>query len=82
MNVPESFVDVSTAAEFLSITNRRVLELTRAGKLPAHPLDPNSQKKQWRYRLSELSSAVGCQESCFPTSSVNANLEAGRTSAR
>jgi hypothetical protein len=71
----ESFVDVSTAAEFLAITNRRLLELTRAGKIPAHALDPNSQKKQWRYRLSEL-------ESFFLNPDPQAQTETGRTSAR
>jgi hypothetical protein len=55
---PEQFVDAATAAQFLSTTARRVLELARSGRIPAHPLDPHSQKKQWRFRLSELSVAI------------------------
>ena len=34
----ERFVDADEAAMFLSTTRRRILDLTRAGKLPGHPL--------------------------------------------
>lgn len=50
---PERFVDAATAAEFLSITRKYLLKLSRLGIVPAHPLGIGS-RKQWRYRISEL----------------------------
>ena len=49
----ESFVDASCAADFLSISPRRILDMARAGELPAHPLGPG-RRKTWRFLLSEL----------------------------
>jgi integrase len=54
----EPFVDAVRAAAFLSLRTRRVLELARRGTIPGHPLG-NGQRKVWRFRLSELASAVG-----------------------
>ncbi len=51
---PEPYVDADKAAEFLSTTKREVLEDVRSGKLPGHPIDPDAQRKKWRFRLSEL----------------------------
>ena len=53
----ERFVDADVAAEFLSLTRRRVLELARAGKLPGHPIGAGV-RRVWRFRLSELAAAV------------------------
>ena len=50
----EHFVDSEVASEFLRTSRRHVLEMVRKGKIPGHPLDPNSQKKEWRFLLSEL----------------------------
>ncbi len=50
----EAFVDPDTAAEFLGITRRTLLQKVRAGKLPGHPVDPAAEKKDWRFLLSEL----------------------------
>ena len=50
----EPFVDPDTAAEFVGGSRRWLLQMTRAGKIPGHPLDANSKKKDWRYKLSEL----------------------------
>jgi hypothetical protein len=55
--IPEPFVDVEKAAEFLSITKRELLAYARAGKLPGHPL-PGRQRKTWRFRLSELAACM------------------------
>lgn len=49
----EYFVDPTVAAEFLSITRKYLLKLSRDGVVPAHPLGIGS-RKQWRYRISEL----------------------------
>jgi hypothetical protein len=54
---PERFVDAHRAAEFLFLTPRRVLELARKGRIPAHPLG-DGVRKVWRFRLSELSAAM------------------------
>lgn len=51
----EPYVDADKAAEFLDITPRRVKEMARAGTIPAHPVDPTAERKEWRFLLSELS---------------------------
>jgi excisionase family DNA binding protein len=53
----ESFVDADEAAEFLALTRRRILELARAGRLPSHPIGDGA-RRVWRFRLSELATAV------------------------
>ena len=58
----EPFVDASKAAEFLVITRRRVLEMARAGVIPAHAIG-EGQRKMWRFRLSELAEAVVAKKS-------------------
>jgi hypothetical protein len=50
---PEVFVDADEAAKFLFLTRRRILELARTGKLPAHSIG-NGARSVWRFRLSEL----------------------------
>ena len=50
----EPFVDPYTAAAFVGITRRTLLQKVRAGRIPGHPLDPHSKKKHWRFKLSEL----------------------------
>lgn len=54
---PERFVDADEAGKFLSLNRRRILELARAGKLPAHPLG-SGKRKTWRFMLSQLATAV------------------------
>jgi len=54
---PEPFVDADVAAAFLSITPRRLKNLARAGKLPAHPLG-DGQRRVWRFRISEIAVAL------------------------
>jgi excisionase family DNA binding protein len=51
---PEPFVDSKTAATFVGITRRTLLQMVRAGKIPGHPLDRGAKKKEWRFKLSEL----------------------------
>jgi len=54
---PEPFVDASEAGKFLRLRPRRVLELARRGILPAYPLG-DGERRVWRFRLSELASAI------------------------
>jgi hypothetical protein len=50
----EYWVDPQTAADYLRTSRKHVLEMVRKGLIPGHPLDANSQKKDWRFLLSEL----------------------------
>lgn len=59
----EPFVDPQTAAEFLSLRPRRLLELARAHILPGHPLGIG-KRKVWRFRLSELATALTNRVDC------------------
>jgi len=54
---PERFVDSVVAAKFLSIQKRQLLELARAGKIPAYPVG-DGQRRLWRFRLSDLARAM------------------------
>jgi hypothetical protein len=54
----ENFVDATVGAKYLSITRRQLLALARSGAVPAYPASLGSRRKQWRFRLSELSAAM------------------------
>ncbi len=54
---PERFVAAEVAAKFLSIERRQLLELARAGKIPAYPIG-DGQRRLWRFRLSDLARAM------------------------
>ena len=51
--INEHFVDAAKAAEFLSISRKHVLRLSKLGKIPAHPIS-FGQRNTWRYLLSEV----------------------------
>jgi len=55
----ERFVNADPAAMFLGVSSRNLLQKVRAGKIPTHPLEPRAQKKEWRFKLSELDSYLG-----------------------
>jgi excisionase family DNA binding protein len=54
----EPFVDEATAAEYLAVSVRFLRDLRRAGKIPGYSLGCGRKCRLWRYRLSELESAV------------------------
>ena len=56
----EPFVDAQKAAEFLNLRPRRLLQLARAGSIPAYPVG-NGQRRVWRFRLSEIASALAAR---------------------
>lgn len=58
---PECYIDAKRTAEFLVLTKRKVLTLVRLGKLPGHPVDPDAQRKIWRFKLSELDAYMQAQ---------------------
>jgi hypothetical protein len=53
----EPFVDAIEAGAFLCLRPRRVLELARHGAIPAYPVGCGT-RRVWRFRLSELASAL------------------------
>jgi excisionase family DNA binding protein len=63
----EPFVDANRAAEFLVITRRHLLEMARAGEIPAHPIG-GGKRKIWRFRLSELAEAIAADKRLTPPS--------------
>ena len=54
----EPFVDAIAVAGHLKVTRRQVLEMTRYGVIPGHPLGTGSKRRVWRYKLSEIEAAV------------------------
>jgi len=54
----ENYVSPKVIADYLGIERRQVLQLTRAGKLPSHPIDSTARRKIWRYKISEVDAAV------------------------
>jgi hypothetical protein len=61
----EPFVDSERGAEFLGITSRRLVELARAGVIPAHSIG-HGRRKTWRFRLSEIAEAVSSTNRRLP----------------
>jgi predicted DNA-binding transcriptional regulator AlpA len=51
----EPFVDADRAATFLAMRRKTLLDLTRKGKLPGHPVG-DGVRKTWKFRISELES--------------------------
>ena len=67
----ESFVDAEKAAELLNLRPRRLLELARAGSIPAHPIG-DGPRRRWYFRLSEIATwlaarAVECGDAAVRT---------------
>jgi hypothetical protein len=57
-NTFEPFVSADAVACYVGIERRQVMQLTRAGKLPAYPIDPEAKRKAWRYKLSEVDAMI------------------------
>jgi len=56
----EPFVDATKAAEFMNVRPRRLLQLARAGSIPAYPVG-DGHRRVWRFRLSEIASALAAR---------------------
>jgi hypothetical protein len=54
----EPYVTADDLAAHLKITRRQVLEMTRRGLIPAHPLGIGKCRCVWRYKISEVESAI------------------------
>jgi hypothetical protein len=57
MSEIEPFVDAERAAAFIGLQRRRLMQMARAGEIPAHPIG-TGQRRTWRFRLTELSQAI------------------------
>jgi excisionase family DNA binding protein len=55
---PEPYVTADDVAAHLKITRRQVLEMTRRGLIPAHPLGVGEHRRVWRYKISEVEAAI------------------------
>lgn len=53
---PEFYVDAAIAARFLSVAPKTLNQLAREGKIPAYPWGVGTQRRCWRFKLSELDS--------------------------
>jgi excisionase family DNA binding protein len=49
---PEPYIDAKHAAQYLSMSPKKLLCLARSGGVPAHGI--GGTRKMWRFRLSEL----------------------------
>ena len=50
----EYFLPPEEIAKRLSLTRRQVVEMARAGHLPAHPAGLGDQRVMWRFLWSEV----------------------------
>lgn len=70
----EPFVDAQKAAEFMNLRPRRLLQLARAGLIPAYPVG-DGQRRVWRFRLSELASALAARALKYSDAAVRTRKE-------
>jgi hypothetical protein len=54
----EPYVSAQQVAEYLNITRRQVLVMTRRTILPGHWVGIGSKRGLWRYKLTEVDSAL------------------------
>lgn len=54
----EPYSTADDIAAHLKISRRQVLEMTRRGLIPAHPLGVGKYRKVWRYKISEVEAAI------------------------
>lgn len=53
-NLPERFVDSVAGAQFVGMHPKTLERLARNGTVPGHPVGEGSQRKRWRFLISEL----------------------------
>ena len=58
LTAQEHFVDSNAVAEHLSVKRRQILEMTRRGIIPGHPLGIGRSRRVWRYKISEVEAAI------------------------
>ena len=79
---PERFVTADDVAEHLKITRRQVLEMTRKAMIPAYPLGVGEYRRVWRFKISEVETAIASgtrRPSASHKDKVLADIPARRT---
>jgi hypothetical protein len=76
-NELEPFVSADEAAHFLGIRRRELLSLARRGIAGAYPLGTGTLRHIWVFRLSELASAITCQNSPIQKPSKSVTIRSG-----
>ena len=76
---PERFVDASALAKHLSVMRRQVLEMTRRGVIPGHPLGIGTSRRVWRYKISEVEAAIASSGRKPPVAKTASSLPANST---
>jgi excisionase family DNA binding protein len=54
--MPEPYVDAEVASRHLSVARKTLSEMARTGKIPAYAWGVGTQRRSWRFKLSELDS--------------------------
>jgi hypothetical protein len=54
----EPYVTADDIAAHLKITRRQVLEMSRRGIIPGHPLGIGASRRIWRYKVGEVETAI------------------------
>jgi len=54
----EAYVSAAQVAGYLNITRPQVLEMTRRGLIPGHPIGTGSSRRVWRYKLTEVDAEI------------------------
>jgi excisionase family DNA binding protein len=57
MDELEPFVTAERVADFLGITRRQILQMARAGTIPAHPIS-GRKRHVWVFRISEVTRRI------------------------
>jgi excisionase family DNA binding protein len=55
-SVVEPYVDSGKASAFLGVASRTLNEMARKGEVPAYQWGLGSQRRTWRFKLSDLDS--------------------------
>lgn len=73
----EPYVDCRRAADFLSVDPKTVQRLSRAGRIPAHPVLTGARRGRttWRYKLSELDEWARAQQNSQPATRATSPQE-------
>jgi hypothetical protein len=72
----EGFVDAGKAAQFLCISRKHLMKLSRQGLIPAYPLGIG-ERKTWRYLLSEIRNWVLTIDAASQASGQVARMHSG-----
>jgi excisionase family DNA binding protein len=78
----EGFVAAQEVAAYLKLTRRQILEMTRRGIIPGYALGTGTNRRVWRYKLSEVDAIVTARskkalEPAFRRSAMSSKISSG-----